>query len=312
MRILVKRWIALGDVIWTTPIVRALRQRDPACQVVVSTQYPQVFANNPLVAGVLPPFCDEAGFDRVIDLNGAYERRRQAHVLAAYAAEAGVAVAEPRPELHPSPADFRPLRAAIAAKGWAERGIERVIAVHMAANSPDRIWPLGHWTAFLLQLLADPGLAVIALGSGKDFDLSVDGAPEDLGRRVVSLVRKTSIAETAAAVALADLLVAPDSGVSHMAPALGTRAVVLYGMTDPNRYLPLGGTSEGLWTTAECRGCIQDLPADRPPLCRLGRAHCYDLIGPDEVLQAARRALETLRGGPGWWRRLALLEDVGA
>lgn len=306
MRILVKRWIALGDVIWTTPMVRALRQADPAAAITVSTKYPEVFARNPWVAGVLPPLCDEAGFDRVIDLNGAYERRRPLHVLAAYAAQAGLAVADPRPALFPAAADFAPLRQAIAAKDWPGRGIRRIVAVHMAANSPDRIWPQRHWTALLLALLADPGIGIVALGNGRDFDLSLDGAPDHLAGRVVSLVRRTAVLETAAAVALADLLVAPDSGVSHMAPAVGTRAVVLYGMTDPSRYLPFGGGSEGLWTTAECRGCIQDLPAEQPPLCRLGAAHCYDLIPPDAVLEAAKRALSGLVAGPDWRQRLAL------
>lgn len=306
MKILVKRYIAIGDVLWTTPILRALKAADPSGTVHVSTARPVVFRGSPYVDAVLEPFCPEDGYDRVIDLNGAYERRRHLHIGRAYAEEAGIAVSDPRPQMMLEPGDYARITASLRQRDWQGMGVERIVAVHMAATSPDRIWPKQHWGALLDRVLANPRLGLVVLGGGRDFRLETAGVAPETARRTIDLVRETSLHETAAALVVADVLIGPDSGVGHVAASVGCRSVILHGMTDPSRYMPMTGSGEAVWSPVECRGCIADLPPDAPPRCWKGESHCYEAIMPDSVEEALGRALKAAEAGPRWEDRLEL------
>jgi ADP-heptose:LPS heptosyltransferase len=64
------------------------------------------------------------------------------------------------------------------------------------------------------------------------------GEPPALG---VPDVREWSLPDVAAVLSRAALYLGHDSGVSHLAAAVGTSGVVIYGPTDPRRWRPLGG-----------------------------------------------------------------------
>ena len=68
--ILVRRTGAFGDVIDTTPVVRRLRHENPDAEIDVNTQYPRVSLNSPHRVGLKR----DIAYDRVIDLNMAFER----------------------------------------------------------------------------------------------------------------------------------------------------------------------------------------------------------------------------------------------
>jgi len=75
-RILIKRRQALGDVIMTTPIVRRLRQELGRDAIInVATDNPSAFLNNPHIDAVISGGDPTDGYDRMIDLDLAYERR---------------------------------------------------------------------------------------------------------------------------------------------------------------------------------------------------------------------------------------------
>jgi ADP-heptose:LPS heptosyltransferase len=69
----------------------------------------------------------------------------------------------------------------------------------------------------------------------------LDAASELTASSTVDLTSRLSIGETAALIETSDLYVGNDSGVAHLASAVGTPVVVVFGPTDPRRYGPVPG-----------------------------------------------------------------------
>lgn len=293
-RVVVRRRFAIGDTIWATPVVSAARARYPERDIVAVTDATQVFHRNPDADLVVTTAFRPREDDLFIDLDGAYEADRSAHILEAYRAAAGFPVGQVRPSLHPGEDDYRPVLETLEKLGWQAAGVERVVAAHMASASPDRIWPERHWKRILEELLSDRRVGVIFVGGPDDLDPGSLALPAAVMPRTLSVRNRDQLLMTAAAIAIADLFVGPDSGLSHVAAAVGTRGVILYGMADPKTRLPLDGSAVGIWSDAECRGCLHDLPADRAPLCRLEQAVCMERIDPALVQERVRGILATL------------------
>ena len=96
-------------------------------------------------------------------------------------------------------------------------------------RNDNRIWPLEHWRE-LLQLLAKK-YNIIILGATADLEFI-----QRLGKlpdKVINLVGKTTLDISLAIIQRADLLVAADTGTTHMAAALGVPLVALYGPSNP-------------------------------------------------------------------------------
>lgn len=294
-RIVVQRRYARGDVLQATPIVRAVRQRFPDHTIVVSTDIDEVFAGNPNVDLLM---ATSSGFrprpdDQVINLDVAYERRPKQHILSAYAEEAGVTLPNPALELHLDRRDYAQVNQWMAGAGPSWGTVKRIVAVHMGAT-PDRSWPPSHWAEFLSAFSSDTEVGIIAVGAGADFQ-------PPAAERILNLVNRLDLRETAAAIATADLLVGPDSALLHIAAAVGTPAVGLYGMADPRLRVPFGADQTALRSPVDCAGCLHDLPAPNTnPRCKFGRSFCMEEIAPAVVVEAARARLA--RCEPHAWR----------
>jgi len=303
-RVVVQRRYARGDVLQTTPIVRAVRNKLPDHILVVSTDINEVFAGNPNIDLLM---ATSSGFrprhdDVLIDLDTAYERRPKEHILVAYAEAAGVALPNPALELHIERRDFKTVGELFASGGDGWRSVTRIVAMHMGAT-PDRCWPVGHWQTWITALQADPRVGLIAVGAGNDFH-------PPAGQRILNLVGKLDLRGTAAAIAVSDLIVGPDSALLHVAAAVGTPAVGLYGMADPRLRVPFGAEQIALRSPVDCVGCLHDLPAPNVnPRCKFGKSFCMEAISPATVIAETLRQLD--RRPPNKWReRLALGEGA--
>ncbi|WP_028312822.1 glycosyltransferase family 9 protein [Derxia gummosa] len=298
-RIVVRRRAARGDVLQTTPVVHALRRRHPRARIVMWTDATEVYADNPDVD--LLALCS-SGFqpapdDLLVNLDEAYERKPRQHMLLSYAEAAGVALTDQRLRLHPNAWDYRLAASALSQKPGVANAA-RLVALHMS-STPDRSWPAAHWNRLAELLLAEPDVGVIVVGAGKDHRL-----PEH--PRVLDLVNRMELRSTAVAVALADVLVGSDSFMLHVAGAVGTDAVGLYGIAEPVTRIPVGAHQEGMLAPVECAGCLHQAPAPNTnPRCKFGQAFCLERIAPEDVLTAARRSLSAAQPH-GWRLRLRL------
>jgi len=300
--IVLRRTNALGDVIWITPVLRALRRRFPEHNLIVVTNKTEVFINNPDVDLVFSPSYQPAPGDQLIDLDWAYEKSRSLHILQAYAIACGIEITDVSPRLFPSTGQIRNC-ASIILQHFKNHDINHLIAIHMAASSPDRIWPKNYWKEFIAnQLAKSPTLGIIVLGQGKDFKLSELGLDS---ARALCLVNKLDLMQTAGILAHCDLLVAPDSGLIHVAASMQTPYLGLFGMADPRTRLPLTDGNCAIWSDIPCRGCLKEAPPFAAPSCPKGHAVCMDLIT-SELVESKVTAMLAERTTRRWLTRVLL------
>ena len=112
---------------------------------------------------------------------------------------------------------------------------EDLVLVHPGAAAPSRRWPAGRWAA-VVRALADRGHRVVVTGVPAERGLcaGVAGAYA----RAEDWCGRLDLCGLAERVASARLLLCGDTGVAHLATAVGTPSVLLFGPTDPARWGP--------------------------------------------------------------------------
>lgn len=139
-----------------------------------------------------------------------------------------------------------------------------------------KLWPQNHWIELGRKLAAFQTVSLILTGApdeAGDNRLIAEAVPEILdltgvgGLRVLSEIQRRS-----------SLSVCPDTGPMHMAAAVGTPLVALFGPTAPWRTGPYGQKQTVLRTGINCSPCFKkDCPSPR----------CMNELYPDAVLKAA-------------------------
>ena len=97
---------------------------------------------------------------------------------------------------------------------------------------------------------------VIAVGSADEAEACAQVAAA-AGRKGVNAAGRLNLPQLAAMLARCDVLVSNDSGPLHIAAAVGTPTVGIFGPTDPRRRAPLGPTHRYLWMPPDCAPCCQ-------------------------------------------------------
>jgi len=153
-----------------------------------------------------------------------------------------------------------------------------------AEYGPAKRWPAAHFAELARQLT----LPVLLLGSSKESELcqAIALAANTPGAsRCHDLSGKTSLDEALALISGARGMVSNDSGLMHVAAALGVAQVALFGSSSPLHTPPLSAQAQVIW--------LKDDAAYQPPLdcapcfareCPLGHTRCLVDITPARVL----------------------------
>ncbi|NKB25681.1 MAG: lipopolysaccharide heptosyltransferase II [Kiritimatiellae bacterium] len=110
-----------------------------------------------------------------------------------------------------------------------------------AARGTSKQWPFEHFIRLGRKLVKNE-YGVVIFGAPGEYDLC-EKIVQAIGKTAINLSGKTDFHEWAAWLKLCSSVVANDSGGMHLAAAVGTPVVALYGMTDPLRTGPLGARS---------------------------------------------------------------------
>jgi heptosyltransferase-2 len=216
------------------------------------------------------------------------ERSHQIDEYLLLVERSGAAAATREPALRPPAPDSD---AAVEARrlldeaGAPPRGTQRRIAMHLgAAFGPAKLWPLRRVMEFCRLLAAEDATAIL-LGAPSD---AAAAAMITATVRVVSLVGRDRPALLPAVLAEVDVLVSGDTGVAHLAAALGTPVVTLFGPTDPRLTAPRGRAAVATHPVP-CAPCLyRACPIEHP---------CLQGIQPIDVYKLAMAVMEG-RGEP--------------
>jgi heptosyltransferase-1 len=178
--------------------------------------------------------------------------------------------------------------AAVAAAAHVPVGSEdrpRVI-LNPSATWPAKAWPTASFAG--LARLLDPSCEVrVAWGPGEE--ALRDAIVERSAGTAVALP-PTSLPELGGWMRRAALVVTTDSGPKHLAVAMGTPTLTLFGSTNPAGWQPPGTRHAWMTEPVDCHPC--DLTE-----CPVAGHPCLDRLAPDRVAQLAREMLQI--GGAG-------------
>lgn len=112
-------------------------------------------------------------------------------------------------------------------------------AENPGATMLDKRWPADRYV-HLARTLTERGLRPVLTGGPSDVDLCVQIANDIADLKPVMLAGRLDIMTSAAVIEQASLYVGADTGISHLAAAVGTPSIVIFGPTNPLRYAPRG------------------------------------------------------------------------
>lgn len=314
--VLVVRFGALGDLVLVTPLLRALRRAYADAELTLATKrrWAPLFAAHPHVTHVEALDPDEplralAGrlrhtrWDLRVDLHGSLRSRalrllvggrwrawRKPRLRRGLAVWTGARITLPPvatqyftalrglgilpdggpPEIVPIPDDDARAAAIVPADPF-------VALVPGAAHATKR-WPAGHWDA-LASLLHAGGIPAVVVGTPTEGDLiRADGIVRAAG---------AGLGVTAAVLRRAAVTVAGDTGLMHLATAVGTPVVALFGPTVPDLGYGPHGPGAVLARDLPCRPC--SVYGGRH--CPMRHHRCMIDITPSQVADAVQEYL---------------------
>jgi len=196
----------------------------------------------------------------------------------ALSGEGGLGTDRPRLSVKPAGVD-----AALAPWGLAPQGF--YVLVPGAEYGPAKRWPAEHFAALAVQL----PLPVLLLGSAREAALCAGIAAAVNRQRAGQCfdgAGHTALYQAIALIAGARAMVSNDSGLMHIAAALGVAQVALFGSSSPLHTPPLSDQAQVVW--------LKNDPNYMPPLdcapcyarvCQYGHTRCLADIAPAKVLQ---------------------------
>jgi heptosyltransferase-2 len=140
-------------------------------------------------------------------------------------------------------------------------------------------WPPEHFAA-TARALVESGYRVWVLGSAKEREMGV-ALREQAGAAAVNLCGETALVDAVDLLALTEHTIANDSGLMHVAAAVGSHVIAIYGSTPPDLAPPLTTRCEVHYLGLDCSPCLQRE-------CPLGHLRCLREITPERVLAGLR------------------------
>ncbi len=154
-----------------------------------------------------------------------------------------------------------PEEAVSEARVWLERQtglpIKPLLAIHPGASSSEKRWPLERFRS--IAKLFEPTHNLLIIEGPAEAGLAVELARGLLNERHV-IAASLPLRLLAAALSCCEAYLGSDSGISHLAAALGLRSVVIFGPTPPEQWSPSGHSVTVLRDTSSCAACDRSQP----------------------------------------------------
>ncbi len=327
-RVLVTRLNYLGDVVLSLPLVDALHARWPGIEIDYLAREPgaELLANDSRFARVftlkdglvntlaLVRDLRARHYRAVIDLysnprsawlswlTGARVRvggnrrgrrhlythptsvprdvRPVTHVFMRYGVPLGVA---PNARAGAPSISITPAEASMA-EAWLPRAGRRpLVGVHPGGKWSVKRWPSEKFIELIARLKNDLGADVVVFTGPAERD-----ATECLRASGAHIVDPVPIRTLAAVISRLDAMVACDGGVMHVAAAVGTPTIGIFGSSEPAVWFPYAAPHRAAYIEVECRPCHQHV-------CPLGHTRCLNDLPAESVARWVAEAIGAAR-----------------
>jgi heptosyltransferase-1 len=158
----------------------------------------------------------------------------------------------------------------------------RVVAMHPMALWPTKLWKSQSFSELAERLAKELGVGVIFTGGEQD-RVSMQEITARVSPYLVNFCGRLDLLELAALFSQCALVISTDTGPMHLAAAMGTPVVALFGPTDPSRTGPYGPGHVVVRTGIPCSPCFKKKCAD---------PRCMDEITPDLVFHTVEKRLK--------------------
>lgn len=159
-----------------------------------------------------------------------------------------------------------------------------------STNSQAKRWLPERFAELNDRLQTELKTNVLLLGSREERDVSL--RVSELSRlKPIDLTGETDLAGAAAVLSELDMLVSNDMGLAHLAPAVGTKTVVIFGPTNPVTTRPFSDQASIISAGVECSPCmLRECPIDH---------RCMTRVSADEVFERVKAKLDGDSRDPG-------------
>ncbi len=329
MQILLVRFSSIGDIVLTTPLVRAIRRRHPAARIsyLIREDLADLVRHNPHIERVitwrhrspLRPLARQlrqTDWTHRLDLQGSLRSRRLRRLVggqwsgyakhrfrrslliatrrrwgghlgpvveryAEAASSLGITLDDGAAEVYTSVEAER--RAAAFAEEHRLGQRRRLFALVPGAAHFTKRWPPEYWADLVDRL--SPHNDLVILGGKAEAELGASLAAR-ASQGVVSAAGQMSLLETAALLKRSAAVAAGDTGVMHLATAVGTPTIAMYGPgVEEFGFFPWQARARVLQVDIGCRPCS----AHGSARCPRGHHRCLRDISPETVARALER-----------------------
>jgi len=311
--VIIKRTAAMGDVLLAEPIVRTLKLSNPTAVIFLLTKYTELFKGNPFVDILMK--CSEYGegipnFDieksKVINLDFAYEKLPSISIMNAYKKVANLSgVYGTLPNIYFSNNDLEFIRYLL---NFEEEVGKFFVAINIGKKlKRDRTLP-PEFVKEIVKFLVEKDYinSVFFVGSSDNFS----PAEYNLELPYVDLVGMTTISQVAVLLSIADLLIAPDTGLIHLASSVGCTSIGIFGMADPSKRVDYAqNLVYPVFSEVSCRGCLHS-KVTVDPKCEKGFENYPECMLLESNISKTKLLITNLLESmvpEGWKNKLRLL-----
>ena len=197
--------------------------------------------------------------------------------------QAGVSLKDNYLELWPHPDDFKSVDDLLS-REWLSPG-ERLIGIN--AGSSPRWITKSLSTPLLIKLCDELGrlkkIRVVLTGTRVDFERAHAIAQSVKTVKVINACSRTTVNQLACLIKKCGVYITCDSAPLHIAAAVGTPFVALFGPTDPRRHMPPAKKHILINKQLSCSPCYKS---------KCDKRACMESIKPQEIVEAVKQLLE--------------------
>jgi len=293
-----RRLGGIGDVIMTTPLLKAFKNLLPNCHLIYATDLDyangalgDVIRHNPYVDSLISNAqIDESKYDYSVDVTATGLDREKAgsippNRIDMFADEVGISI------------EADPVPTYIVSEGERDLGIKwieekvlkptekrddvKIIAIQARSNDARRTWPLKYIGELANLLVQDPTIRVLI------FDWGKTGSKWEKTDTIIPVIDEP-LPHTAALIEQSDLVICPDSSLLHLAGALSKKIVTIFGPVPPESRINHYTNAQAITLGLPCQYCWYSPKCVRTSSSKLD---CLTKIAPEMVHKAALKKL---------------------